>query len=153
MEQNNEYYESLDKRTNEYKQWKESQTVEVSKGLGDTVEKVFKATGIKKLVESIFGDDCTSCDERRKKLNAMLPYTINKLLTENEYNYLTELFSTHKKLEGKNFSGQYNPSSYKKAIDILSRVRGIKPDYGTGCGGCVRDNMNSLYQIYETYEA
>ncbi len=153
MEKNREYYESLDRRTTEYKEWKESQTVEVSQGFGDTVEKVFKATGIKKLVESIFGDDCTSCDERRKKLNAILPYAINKLLTEDEYNYLAELFNTHKKLDGKNFSGKFNPSSYKRAVDILSRIRGVKPDYSTGCGSCVRDNLNTLYQVYETYEA
>ena len=42
-----------------------------SEGLGDTVEKITKATGIKKLVKFVAGDDC-GCEERRKKLNKLL---------------------------------------------------------------------------------
>jgi len=44
-----------------------------SKGLGDTVEKITKATGIKKLVEKYGPSDC-GCDARRDKLNEMFPY-------------------------------------------------------------------------------
>lgn len=44
-----------------------------SKGLGDTVEKITKATGIKKLVEKYGPSDC-GCDQRRDKLNEMFPY-------------------------------------------------------------------------------
>lgn len=36
-----------------------------SKGLGDTIEKFTRATGIKALV----GEDCVPCSERKKKLN------------------------------------------------------------------------------------
>ena len=42
-----------------------------SKGLGDTVEKITKATGIKKATDWIFdklGKDC-GCDKRKEKLN------------------------------------------------------------------------------------
>ena len=42
-----------------------------SEGLGDTIEKVTKATGIKKLVEFISGEDC-ACDKRKEKLNKFL---------------------------------------------------------------------------------
>ena len=38
-----------------------------SKGLGDTIEKVTKFTGLKAAVESIFGEDC-GCSERKEKL-------------------------------------------------------------------------------------
>ncbi len=51
--------------------------IEASKGLGDTVEKVFKATGIDKIAKFILGDDC-KCDERKEKLNK-LSTTINRL--------------------------------------------------------------------------
>lgn len=47
-----------------------------SEGLGDTIQKITKATGIKKLVdawEEKTGKDC-GCEERRKKLNKLIRY-------------------------------------------------------------------------------
>jgi hypothetical protein len=44
-----------------------------SKGLGDTVEKIATAAGIKKLLEKYGPEDC-GCDQRRDKLNEMFPY-------------------------------------------------------------------------------
>ena len=55
-----------------------------SKGLGDTVEKITKATGIKAAVDKIRdwersvgfhaeNKDC-GCDERKDKLNKLFPY-------------------------------------------------------------------------------
>jgi len=44
-----------------------------SKGLGDTVEKITRATGIKKLVEKYGPEDC-GCSQRQDKLNEMFPY-------------------------------------------------------------------------------
>ena len=47
-----------------------------SKGLGDTVAKITKATGIKKVVDTVSkvtGKDC-GCDERKEKLNRLFPY-------------------------------------------------------------------------------
>ncbi len=44
-----------------------------SKGLGDTIEKIAEATGIKKIVKKIAGDDC-GCNKRKEKLNKILPY-------------------------------------------------------------------------------
>ncbi len=40
-----------------------------SKGLGDTVEKITKATGIKSVV-----GDCKGCEERKERLNKLFPY-------------------------------------------------------------------------------
>jgi hypothetical protein len=51
-----------------------------SKGLGDTIEKVTKATGIKKVVEAFSaatGRDC-GCKARRDALNRVFPYSENK---------------------------------------------------------------------------
>lgn len=47
-----------------------------SKGLGDTIEKITKATGIKKVVDTVSkatGKDC-DCDKRRDTLNRIFPY-------------------------------------------------------------------------------
>ena len=44
-----------------------------SKGFGDTVEKFTKATGIKRVVDTISKGDC-GCDERKDSLNRMFPY-------------------------------------------------------------------------------
>ena len=44
-----------------------------SKGLGDTIEKVTVAIGIKPVVERVFGKDC-GCEERKEKLNKLIPY-------------------------------------------------------------------------------
>ena len=43
-----------------------------SKGLGDSIEKFTKATGIKKLVDSIPGD--CGCNKRKDILNKYFPY-------------------------------------------------------------------------------
>ena len=44
--------------------------VKQSEGLGDTVEKVFKATGIDKVAKFILGEDC-GCEERKAKLTEL----------------------------------------------------------------------------------
>ena len=43
-----------------------------SKGLGDTVEKITKATGVKSLFERLHGD--CGCDKRKEKLNKIFLY-------------------------------------------------------------------------------
>lgn len=46
-----------------------------SKGLGDTIEKITTATGIKKLVSTVSKEEtCKPCEERKNKLNEMFPY-------------------------------------------------------------------------------
>tara|TARA_R100001163_G_C5056932_1_gene193430 strand:+ start:1394 stop:1534 length:141 start_codon:yes stop_codon:yes gene_type:complete len=42
------------------------------KGLGDTIERITKATGIKKVVEKV-NPNC-GCNKRRKILNKLIPY-------------------------------------------------------------------------------
>ena len=47
-----------------------------SRGLGDTIEKITKATGIKKVVDTvnkITGKDC-GCKKRKETLNKKFPY-------------------------------------------------------------------------------
>jgi len=49
---------------------------EKSKGLGDTIEKITKATGIKKVVDvvsKVVKKDC-GCGARKNTLNRLFPY-------------------------------------------------------------------------------
>jgi hypothetical protein len=50
-----------------------------SKGLGDTIEKITTATGIKTVVEAVSkvtGKDC-GCSKRKDSLNRAFPYKSN----------------------------------------------------------------------------
>ena len=56
------------------------QSNQQSKGLGDTIEKITTATGIKKLAETITkvtGKDC-GCNKRKEALNQKFPYNNNE---------------------------------------------------------------------------
>jgi hypothetical protein len=55
-------------------------------GLGDTIQKVTKATGIEKMVKFISGEDC-GCEERKEKLNNLFRYKKPLCLTEDEYHW------------------------------------------------------------------
>ena len=62
-----------DKRTRRYKEWV-AKFENSATGLGDTVEKITKATGIKSVVDKVFdalGQDC-GCDKRKEKMNKMV---------------------------------------------------------------------------------
>ena len=51
-----------------------------SKGLGDTIEKITTATGIKKVVDTVskaVGKDC-GCGKRKETLNKLFPYNYDK---------------------------------------------------------------------------
>ena len=53
------------------------------KGLGDTVERIIKSTGLQIFVD---GKDC-GCEKRKEKLNELFPYRFKaRCLTEQEYN-------------------------------------------------------------------
>ena len=45
-----------------------------SRGLGDTIEKITKATGIKKVVDKITGKKDCGCNKRKETLNKAFPY-------------------------------------------------------------------------------
>jgi uncharacterized protein with PQ loop repeat len=73
------------------------------KGLGDLIENITKATGIKKLVDWAFGGIDCGCDARKEKLNKLFPRKQNpECLNEQEYKYLKEIeldkFGGHTKI-------------------------------------------------------
>ncbi len=115
-----------------------------SKGFGDTVEKITKATGIKKAVDTIaeaLDTDC-GCDKRKKKLNDLFPYLMPELLTEDEFNFLDLTF--------KNESNQINDP--ERILKIYNRVFKDKKKM-TNCSPCfVNTVYNKLKAIYNEYK-
>jgi len=144
-EENQEYYENLDKRTKEYKNWKnwkENQEA-ASKGLGDSLEKVFEATGIADAVKFIAGEDC-GCDERKAKLNKILPFRNPECFTEEEYIWLAELFEKH--------TNVVDRTTQQKLVDTYNRVFHKKQRL-TSCGTCIRKVYNDLKTYFDKYNS
>jgi len=129
-----------DKRTKEYKEWKANYDKQ-SKGLGDTIAKITKATGIAKAVKFIAGEDC-GCDERQVALNKAFRYKRPKCLLEDEYVYLKEWFALNRT--------RVNPSEQKQLLKIYNRVFNDKKVM-TSCGSCIRTITNELNSLYKTY--
>ena len=117
-----------------------------SKGLGDDIEKITKATGIKKVVDTfaeLTGIDC-GCEARKTKLNNLFPKRTQPLcLEESEYNLLKEFFAEfnerelrpryHEELSrihARVFQHKYyvpctcNPKEWKRHIEDLRKVYG-----------------------------
>ena len=116
--------------------------VEKSVGLGDTVEKIFEATGIAKVAKFIMGEDC-KCDERKAKLNAIFPYRKPECLTEAEFNYLTEI-----ELATKN---TFKPSEVTRVREIYSRVMKVRLE-PSNCASCFKEIVLNLVKVYESYD-
>lgn len=136
--------EPKDKRTKAYKEWKknfDAKNENKAKGLGDTIEKVTVMTGIKKVVEFIAGEDC-GCDERKEKLNKVLPYHRPLCLKETEYNFLANWFQDKRRT--------INPQQQQQLLDIYNRVFQTKRKLTT-CNSCVREVISDLEKLFKTY--
>ena len=134
-----------DKRTKEYKEWKNKFNSE-SKGLGDTIENITEATGIKKVVKSIFGDDC-GCEERKNKLNKLFSYGSVECLTEDEYNFLVAFF---KRIEG-SVSVVVEVNERVELFKIHNRIFNINQDINSTCSPCLNRVASELKLILTKY--
>ncbi len=115
-----------------------------SKGLGDSIEKVTRVTGIKKATDWIFdklGADC-GCDARKEKLNKMFPYKV-ECLNEEEYIYLKVFFSRNKSV--------VNNNEQLQLLAIHNRVFNTNKKK-SNCGSCVKDLVNTMRKLYNEYE-
>ena len=120
---------------------KKKQVKRKSKGLGDSIEKITKATGIKKAVSFLLGEDC-GCDERKEWLNKKFPYNEPKCLTETEYFYLDEWFKLNR------YTVSYTDRSM--LIAIYNRVLN-KKQKDTRCSSCIKGIINDLKNVYNAY--
>ena len=151
------YYNTLDKRSKDYREYKEwratkqsdsynklKQNVEnQSEGVGDTVAKITKATGIEKLVKFVAGEDC-GCDDRKDKLNKLFNYKQIKCIPEDDYNYLTNLFSYGKSV--------VTNEEKIKLITIYNYLFSKKQPTRTSCSPCIAGIVNKLKKYLEVYK-
>ena len=94
------------------------------KGLGDTIEQITEATGIKAVVKAIAGEDC-GCDQRKEKLNKLFPYSRQpECLDQEEIDYLSGGVLKKKTL---------NHDERVKIAEIHSRVFNHKFDVPCTC--------------------
>jgi len=130
-----------DKRTKAYKEWK-AKYDSAPKGLGDTVEKITTATGIKKAVKFLAGEDC-GCNERKEILNKKFKYKKPECFTEEEYNFMSRIIET-----GVN---RLSHSDSRTMLDIYNRVFDDKRQ-STSCSSCFRNSIfKPLKVLYGTY--
>ena len=133
-----------DKRTKAYKEWKKRFNKENTIGLGDLVEKVTEATGIKKAVKFIACEDC-GCDERKEKMNAvpLLKRRNVNCLTEEEYSFLSEWFN--------NKSNVVKQADQNKLLSIYNRVFNQRRER-TSCGSCIKTMIDELKILFNQYD-
>jgi hypothetical protein len=108
-----------------------------SKGIGDSVEKVLKATGIDKVAKKILGDDC-NCDERKNTLNKLFPYA--RPFTEDELKIYEQVLPSLKK-------GNINRNEQISLVKIYNKVFNAnkKP---SSCSSCVQQTLAKLAKVY-----
>jgi len=131
-----------DKRSKAYRAYKakfEEQQKEESKGLGDTIAKITKATGIEKVVKAVVGEDC-GCDERKETLNKLFKYTNVECLTEDEYNRLDKYFARN--------TSTVDYLTQKNLLKIYNRIFS-KNKMTSNCSSCVRRMVRDLRNVYE----
>jgi hypothetical protein len=118
-----------------------------SKGLGDTIEAITEATGIKKAVEMFSeatGIDC-GCDERKVKLNNLFPYNRNiNCLNESDYNKLTKYLSAEQ--------STLNAIEQQEVSDIYFNVFNYRLQISS-CSSCWKGKLDELRRVYNEYKS
>jgi len=117
-----------------------------AKGLGDTIEQITTATGIKAVVDKISevtGKDC-GCDGRKETLNKLWSYrstdndTLN-CLSEDSIAFLKDFLP--------NPPDQLSIKTQERLKTIYKEVFNLHFK-GTNCGSCWRDMIAELKQVY-----
>ena len=111
-----------------------------SKGLGDSIEKALKATGIDKVAKAVLGDDC-GCEERRDKLNKLFPYGKVRQFTEDELNIYEDTIA---KVQGSTIKGEQQAVLVKLYNKVFNENK--KP---SSCGSCVQQTLSKLKKVYQ----
>lgn len=115
-----------------------------AEGLGDTIEQITEATGIKAAVEMFSkatGIDC-GCEERKAKLNELFSYSRKvNCLTETDYNLLTDLITKN----------TLTPADQKILTDIYYNVFNYRLQL-SACGSCWAGKVQELRKVYNEYK-
>lgn len=120
-------------------------------GLGDTVEKITKATGIKKLVDAITGDKDCGCDKRKEYLNRLWRYKLKpKCLTDQEIKDYHNFILTRKvQLTGNGKAyGKLSQKDVEFVCDFYEVVFNVKTEYPS-CSSCRGTALKLVDMIYK----
>lgn len=112
-------------------------------GLGDTIEKITSATGIKAAVDwfsDATGVDC-GCDARKEKLNKLFPYKKTECLTREEYDFIASL-------EGKSVVRASDQQVLNTAYNRIFNDKVV----ATSCGSCLKGRISQLLSVQKAYE-
>lgn len=112
------------------------------RGLGDVIENITTATGIKKAVDlfsEVTGIDC-GCDARKEKLNKMFKFEVN-CLTKDEYEQLSNLLK----------KGAFTNQDNRTFTAIYNRVLNRKDDV-TYCQSCLIDRVKKMRKLLKEYQ-
>jgi hypothetical protein len=111
-------------------------------GLGDKVEKVFKAVGVKQIIDYLNGgEECEGCKKRKEALNKFRTRKKPLTLTAEEFIWLRDFFR-----EKRN-------TVKKTELDMLYRIHArvwrYKFSPAGNCGSCTVQKVNDLRDLYE----
>ena len=113
-----------------------------SKGLGDTISKITKATGIKAVVDKVSeltGKPC-NCSERRDKLNKIFPYNKVRQFTEDELKIYESVLPRLK-------SGVVTGKDQATLIRLHNKVFNSNKK-ASNCSSCVQQTLAKLAKVY-----
>ena len=135
--------------TSEPKPKQSRKKVKQALGVGDVVDKITTATGIKKAVEVfsiITGVDC-GCEARKEKLNEM--FRRQKLkprcITKDEYYQLTNMLGGIK--------SQIKPDAQRKIAKMYSAIFGTRYEvWCDSCPGIWKAKIADLQAVVKVYE-
>ena len=113
------------------------------KGLGDTIEAITEATGIKAVVKFIAGEDC-GCDQRKETLNKLFPYNEKvNCLNETDYSKLTKYLDASQTT--------LTPEEQKEISDIYFNAFNFRLQISS-CASCWKGKLDELRKIYNEYK-
>jgi hypothetical protein len=119
---------------------------EGSTGLGDTVEKITKKTGIKKVVDTVFQklEKSCGCEERKIKLNEIFRYEKPECFNEEDFNVVRNAVESKQ--------NKFSPQEQENFVDIYTRVfTNLKRPECTPCS-FKNEVYNRLLKVYNTYK-
>ena len=121
-------------------------------GLGDVVESITKATGIKKVVEVVseaLDIDC-GCEARKKEWNSITMESIKNIfknkakinrVSKEDYSILCTLFD-------KGMPSIVTVQQQRDAHKVYKNVFNINKQ-GTSCAPCLKGTLKELYDLYK----
>jgi len=156
--------EPKDKRTKAYKDWKKLQQEPVKvKGLGDVVETITKATGIKAVVDAVAeaADVDCGCSKRKDALNKYSNQFLALFTTRRKpVRCLTpEMYDSYGTFVKNRSLNLWLNEDVKLLIDIYAHVFAIQyqnKDLCRNCGGAgkilfrITEELDKVYNAYES---